>query len=623
MVEINKRIVCFIHIFILYSGFSILGLGINQEWNTFLGRDTIGPKSFMILSNEGFLIFTGAAGEEWGNPIRKRYDNLSSDSIVVKLDKNGRVRWHTYLGGEYGDESRGITTDKDGNIYVLGISRGPWGNPIEGWTGGSDIYVAKLSSNGQLLWVTFLGSKDNEDGGGIVVGKDNNVYIVGTSGEPWGFSEHSFPGSWIITVAKLSADGELLWNTFLGSGFGTGIEIDKEKNIFIAGHGSSNWGSPINPIVDWGTYAFAAKLDNNGKLIWNNFFGGGGNANNKINDLLIDKSKSLYLLGTCVFSWGNPVRAYEEHEDIIVIKVDSKGNLNWHTYLGGAGGNRGYTITKSESGGIYIGGSSTFFWGYPIFPFSTTSGINVIKLKDNGWPVWNTFIHNGYCSGIVVDQNEKIFISGSTQSSWGNPIIPFGSVYNFFIAKIFETDEESKTEHQLQAYAHPGGFVDPVEQVIKGGETGKINIICDDGYFVDRIIDNDLEKTISNPYYIYNVNENHHVEVFFEKIKYPPTIKISGEIHEEKSWIIKKNLLKIDISIEEHDSPMDVLIYRLYKSIPTGNIKWFDISKEEGDYTFVDNDFPENEEVYYYVCAIDDRLKSIAQSDYLIFNKKD
>ena len=613
-------LIVFLLIFLCFD-FFIHSVGIKQEWNTFLGRDVIGPGSYMTLSNEGFLVFTGTAGEGWGNPIRKRAENLASDSVVVKLDKNGRVKWHTYLGGENGDESRSITTDKDGNIYVLGISRGPWGNPIKQWTGWDDIYVAKLSSNGQLIWVTFLGSEESENGGGIVTDDDNNVYIVGTSDKTWGFSDDTFSGSWIITVAKLSTDGELLWNKFLGSGFGTGIDIDNEKNIYITGHGSSNWGSPVNPIVDWGTYAFAAKLDKNGNLKWNNFFG--GKASNQINDLVLDKEKNLYLLGRCSSSWGNPIRAYEEHEDIIVIKVDSRGNLNWHTFLGGAGDNRGYSITKSNSEGIYIGGSSIYFWGYPIFPFSTTSGINVIKLKENGWPVWNTFIHNGYCSDIIVDHNENIFISGSTQSSWGNPIIPFGSVYNFFIAKILETDEVSKNEYQIQAFAHPGGIVYPEDQLIKGGETSKINIICDDGYYLEKIIDNNSEKTISNPYYIYNVNENHYVEVLFDLIKYPPTIKISGEIFEEKSWIIKKDLLKIEISIKEHNSPMDVGIYRLCKSIPTGNVEWFDISKEEGTYIFVDNDFPEKEEVYYYVYALDKRGKIIAQSDYLIFNKKE
>lgn len=500
---------------------------------------------------------------------------------------------------------------------------GGWGSPIRAYSYSRDIYIAKLSPNGQLLWNTFLGSNSTDDGSGIITDNESNVYIIGTSGENWGLSEESIPGDFGVTVAKLSKDGELLWNIFPGPGSGIGIDIDAKENIYIAGHSSSNWGSPANPIKDWGSHAFAAKLDKNGKLIWNNFFG--GRSGIQINDCVIDDNRNFYLVGEDqLSSWGKPIRAYEEHIDILVLKIDQNGDLNWHTFLGGARQNYGYGIAKNESGGIYISGQSSIIWGFPIFPFTTTSGINVIKLKENGWPEWNTFIHSGYGYDITVDNDEKVFISGVSESSWGNPIRPISDKWgDFFIAEISETGEVSEGKYMIEAYANPGGMVEPEKQMVKGGATGKINIICDEGYFPSRIIDNDSDKLVGNPYYIYNVNENHHVEVFFDRIKYPPTIQISGEIRETRSWLIKKKLLKIDISIKEHEFPMEVSVYRLYKSIPTGNVEWFDIAKKEGEYTFIDNNFPENEEVYYYVFAVVDRFHWIAESNYLVFNKTD
>ena len=66
--------------------------------------------------------------------------------------------WLTFLGGYRWDEGRGIAVDADGNIYVTGSSYDSWGTPVRAHSRGHDCFVAKLSSDGILLWNTFLGA---------------------------------------------------------------------------------------------------------------------------------------------------------------------------------------------------------------------------------------------------------------------------------------------------------------------------------------------------------------------------------------------------------------------------------------------------------------------------------
>jgi hypothetical protein len=141
--------------------------------------------------------------------------------------------------------------DAVGSVYVLGESDTTWGSPINAhaspdWTrlNSEDVFVLKLDSSGKRLWNTFMGSKKTDEGGneGIAVDVYGNVYVTGHSWANWGSPVNPHPdnederyGSRIPFVAKLDnggsrldSGGNLLWNTFMGSGgFGSGgIAVD-------------------------------------------------------------------------------------------------------------------------------------------------------------------------------------------------------------------------------------------------------------------------------------------------------------------------------------------------------------------------------------------------------------
>ena len=189
------------------------------------------------------------------------------------------LQWNTFMGFEgdsYNEYANAIALDSSGNVYVTGESRGNWGSPLNAYAGGSDIFVAKLNNFGVLQWSTFLGSASTEYGLGIAVDSSYDVYVTGRSDETWGSPVHAHADSSDVFVAKLNDDGFLQWNTFLGSASdadeGNGIAVESQGNVYVTGFSDATWGTPKDGHAG-SRDAFVFKLNSLGELQWNTFMG--------------------------------------------------------------------------------------------------------------------------------------------------------------------------------------------------------------------------------------------------------------------------------------------------------------------------------------------------------------
>ena len=356
--------------------------------------------------------------------------------------------WLTFLGGYRWDEGRGIAVDADGNIYVTGSSYDSWGTPVRAHSRGHDCFVAKLSSDGILLWNTFLGGSNNNEGRGIAVDASGNVYVTGTSHNSWGEPVRDYTPSGMPApygdafVAKLSGDGRLLWNTFLGGNNtdeGLGIEVDASGNVYVTGGSDASWGSPVRAHSGGGQYdAFVAKLGSNGVLQWNTFLG--GNNTDEGLGIEVDASGNVYVTGESYNSWGTPVRAYSGGYDSFVAKLGSDGVLQWNTFLGSNSTDIGWDIAVDTGGNVYVTGESYKRWSEPVRAHSGGYGdAFVVKLGSNGELQWNTFLGSsaddfGY--GIAVDVGGNIYVTGRSGGSWGTLVRDYSGGGDSFVAKL-------------------------------------------------------------------------------------------------------------------------------------------------------------------------------------------
>src|SRR5687768_7274524 len=109
----------------------------------------------------------------------KRYLLLLAATVLAGADARAAVidptlLWNTFLGGSGVDEGRGIATDEDGNVYVVGTSSATWGSPRRAHRAGDDAFVAKVNANGELVWNTFLGASGVDLGFGLALDGSGN-----------------------------------------------------------------------------------------------------------------------------------------------------------------------------------------------------------------------------------------------------------------------------------------------------------------------------------------------------------------------------------------------------------------------------------------------------------------
>lgn len=434
-----KRLTQFSFAILLYSIFvfhSIVQAN-GLTWNTFLGGTGSDSSQAIATDSNGNIILTGSSNSSWGSP-KRAYSGGSVDAFVAKLDSSGNLLWNTFLGTG-SDHGQGVTTDSSGNIIVTGYSEATWGSPKRAYSASSDVFVAKLDSNGNLLWNTFLGGTDIDDGHGVATDSNGNIIIIGESHTTWGIPLRAYSGSWDAFVAKLDNNGNFLWHLFLGSSardYGYSITTDSTNNIIAVGYSLGTWGSPkraYDAIDD----TFVVKLNTNGSLIWNTFLGGPGIDQGY--GVVTDSSDNIIAAGYSSSSWGSPKHIYNGSYDAFVAKLDFNGNLFWNTFLGSSGNDYSYGVAADNSGNIDITGSSSATWGNPDRAFSGSIDAYTAKLDASGNFYWNTFLgalgaDDG--KGIATDTSANIIVTGTSNTTWGSPKRVYTGGDDTFVAKL-------------------------------------------------------------------------------------------------------------------------------------------------------------------------------------------
>ncbi len=305
------------------------------------------------------------------------------------------LSYSTYWGGSGSELASGLTSDREGNIYVTGVTNSPelsgmGTSPEESNSprGGEDAFVAKLSPSGVPIYTTFLGGNGNDRGLGIAVDSAGNAYVLG------GTSSIDFPatpgalqstllGSSDFFIVKLNGAGDaLLYSTFLGgSGPGEvegnegGIALDKEGAAYVTGSTNSR-DFPVSPDAFQNSYGlgdsdgFVAKIQPDGKaLIFATYIGGSGL--DKGRAIAVDAEGSAYITGRTLSRDLPTVNGVQmarsgASADAFVIRLDPTGSiLTYSTYLGGELDDDGYGIAVIDDEHVFAVGE-TYSKRFPV-----------------------------------------------------------------------------------------------------------------------------------------------------------------------------------------------------------------------------------------------------------------
>lgn len=353
------------------------------------------------------------------------------------------LTWNTFFGGTGIDTATGIAVDGTGNLYVSGYGQTTWGNPLRPYTAGYDGFVAKLTANGALVWHTFLGTTDDDYARGIALDGSGDLYVTGDSHQTWGTPIRPFTIGGTTSdgfVAKLTADGEIVWSTFLGGNkddFGNAIAVDGSGDVYVAGDSRASWDSPVRAFTAAAgdlREAFAAKLTTAGALTWHTFLGSDQTDNG--NGIAVDAGGNVYVAGTSFGTWGSPLRAFTHSSSPFAAKLASDGTLTWNTFLAATLPGYGRAITTDASGSVYVTGNDFSSGG----SFSVIERALTAKVTSDGALTWLNIINSNFNvvgRGVAVDGSGNVYIAGSDYSSWGTPDRAYTpGAYDAFAARL-------------------------------------------------------------------------------------------------------------------------------------------------------------------------------------------
>ena len=197
----------------------------------------------------------------------------NADVLLAKFDPDGKHLWSKRFGSYFHDFTVGIALDNNGHIAVTGgfeqnIDFG--GGELKGEEK-KEIFLTKLTGDGQHLWSKRFGSRDDDVGSGLAVDSYGNVYFSGWfwKGIDFGGGTLESAGQNDIVLAKYAPDGSFVWAKRFGDAggdFGRAVAVDKTGSVVLAGtfRGTVDFGG--DPIEFSGTKeksegdAFVAKF---------------------------------------------------------------------------------------------------------------------------------------------------------------------------------------------------------------------------------------------------------------------------------------------------------------------------------------------------------------------------
>lgn len=390
--------------------------------------------------------------------------SASATAAVVITSGGGGGGIHeifsTYLGGSGQDQIRDIAVDAQGNIYITGGTKSTtWPTTAGAYDrtpkGNYDVFVTKLSPQGQIIWSTLIGGPGYDRAYGVEVDAQGFVYVAGRAGPGFpttaGAFQTTFAGGTNDPtygpedgfVCKFAPDGGSVdFCSYMGTTDNRiirDIALDSQGNIFLGS--SSDFGTfPASWFTNsyqrtrpGGVDGLVVKVSNDGsRVLWATFIGGSGDEAEQPS-VRIDAAGNAFVLYATESSDAPTPNGFDHTlggiRDLYLIKLSSDGSqLLFGTYLGGSGneGVETHELALDPQGNPVIGNNTSSI------DFPTTTGVLqrtnlgltdafVARISADGSQLLTSTLLGGSlddaAEGISIDTAGNIYITGITQTT--------------------------------------------------------------------------------------------------------------------------------------------------------------------------------------------------------------
>ena len=383
--------------------------------------DTGTEVTFTATPDEGssFVAWRGAGARDCRRATECTVTLTGGPQEVGALfAEKGTAAWALQIGSTVGDGGGQLVPDKNGDLFFAAQYSGLFelgGESYEN-SGGSDIFLAKLSPGGEVIWAKGLGGAGSDGVAFIVPDPTSGDVVLGgyyTAAIDLGGREPlDIADTEDMFVAKLAGDnGDLVWQKPIqvsdndGPGF-EGLAVDTDGDVVVTGHFNTSFNIGGATLTDPDQSMFLAKLKGaDGTVDWQRKLGGVNYPH--ANQMVVDGSGNPIMIGTfndTVDFAGDgstgDMTSVGQRDAFIAKFAANNGSLTWQHQVGGAddssGGNdEGYGIALGPNNTVVVvvhykvnTSEQVLFLGQNLAGSGTGVDLVVGKISASGGFVW-------------------------------------------------------------------------------------------------------------------------------------------------------------------------------------------------------------------------------------------
>lgn len=500
-------------------------------------------------------------------------------SLIYQINAQN-ISWIKSAGDLSRDVGRGVAVDNMGNVVAAGYFSGKitFDKIYEG-RGRQDVFLAKYTENGELLWVKTAGGEGDDISVGVAVDKSNNIYIAGI------FDSVALFDNILLTsngkkdafIAKYNPNGDILWVRKAG-----GLDEDKAFAIAVDDLGGVYFSGAFKAFAAFGNKVivskgnddiFITKFDTEGNFVWANR--AGGNQEDMALGIAVDAENGCYITGSFMNTADFGTRTLftpSVSSEIFIAKIDSTGAWEWAEQAGSLRGDQAFSIAVDKDKNSYITGFYTdeAFFNQLSLKVLGFNDIFIAKYNSKGLPIWVRSagsIALDIGTGIAVTDDGDLIVSGSFDSiaMFNNQVfIGSGFEQDFFVSK-WDTDGNFY-------WVKSGGG--PNFQLSMGTAVGMNKDIYVIGYYFSRL---EFEDT--------TLFQNQDADFFL--VKFSDPLLSNSFIGFEKSILLFPNPANHFFEIHYPIPPSEIV----FKDI-LGRSYDLEMKKNENSYQFYSGNVP-------------------------------
>ncbi len=321
----------------------------NVQWTQMLGSTGSASGYSLTLDSNGNPIVVGSTTSDL---TQTAIADGNNDTFVTKYDSSGDQQWTQQLQTLNNNQANTVTTDASGNIYIGGqvtgaIAGGQTNN------GGTDGYVAKLSSAGKVVYEQQMGTSGNDTVSATATASDGSLYVASVQN-----------GEAIVSkYANGDATSAPVWTQDLGAlqGSGTiGGMVVSGNQIYLSGTTSNGnltagGAATVASAASGGTDAYVFNLTDNGTTATPNTVSYVGTSGKDLGgSLTVGPDGTVYLAGTTSGTFAGNTRNVANTTNAFVAAIGSGGAVNWVKQYGGVDGQSTGTAVAVDPSGASV-----------------------------------------------------------------------------------------------------------------------------------------------------------------------------------------------------------------------------------------------------------------------------